>query len=72
MPATRRVRVWFGTNVVCDYRDEKPRADAYAEAMRLRFRGLRVTIDDAEDTNAPDEKATRLPGDHRMWELTVR
>lgn len=43
-PAPRhRVRVWYGGTPICDLTQDKPLADRYAEAMRRRFRSLRVT-----------------------------
>lgn len=43
---TRRVRVWFGEHVVCDYRADPVAAERYAAAMARRFAGLRITVDD--------------------------
>jgi hypothetical protein len=38
-----RVRVWFGQNVIADYRACRELAEPYARAMSRRFAGLRVT-----------------------------
>jgi hypothetical protein len=41
-----RVRVWFGDYPIADYSADRSVAEHYAEAMRRRFYGLRVTVDD--------------------------
>lgn len=39
------VRVWFGDHKIAEYAAEPVTAQRYAEAMKRRFAGLRVTID---------------------------
>lgn len=39
----RRVRVWFGSHVICDYYATPELAQRYAQAMQRRFAGLRIT-----------------------------
>lgn len=39
-----RVRVWFGSQVICSHDAEAQRARAYADAMSRRYAGLRVTV----------------------------
>jgi hypothetical protein len=41
----KHVRVWFGEHVIADYSGEPALVVRYANAMRRRFAGLRVTID---------------------------
>lgn len=41
----RRVRVWFGRQVICTHDAEPAKARAFADAMTRRYAGLRVTID---------------------------
>ncbi|MDN5854990.1 MAG: hypothetical protein L0K86_19490 [Actinomycetia bacterium] len=61
------IRVWFGEHVLADYAAEPAVADRYAEAMRQRFMGLRVTSDPL-----PDDQATKEPlPTKQMWELTA-
>jgi hypothetical protein len=66
--ADRLVQVWFGTHVVCEYRADLATASQYADAMRRRFAGLRVTIEPNPDRLTEDAVAP-LPGE-RLWELT--
>ena len=61
------IRVWFGEHVLADYSAEPAVADRYAEAMRQRFMGLRVTSDPLPADGAAKEP---LPT-KRMWELTA-
>ena len=61
----RRVRVWFGTEVICTHVADPMEAERYAALMRQRFAGLTVTVDDAPtvgDTSLPHEL---------LWERTV-
>lgn len=70
-PATdhQRVRVWFGHQVIADYRATCDLAQRYAAAMRRRFAGLRITIDPvASDPDRPD---TPLP-DERWWDMVPK
>jgi hypothetical protein len=60
-----RVQVWFGAHVVADYVADSPAVERYAEAMRQRFAGLRVTCERAESPGA----SKPLPSE-RLWELT--
>lgn len=43
--------MWFGRHVIADYSADPTLADRYADAMRSRFTGLRITIDDALASN---------------------
>lgn len=63
---SRRVRVWFGSHVIVDYRAEGALAERYAAAMGRRFSGLRITNDPVP---VPDPGAPPLPAE-RLWELT--
>jgi len=63
--SSERVRVWFGTHVVADYVADPQSAERYAEAMRQRFAGLRVTCDRAVSSTV---MARPLPSE-RLWEL---
>ena len=61
----RRVRVWFGAEVICTHVADPLEAERYAALMRQRFAGLTVTVDDAPavgDSNLPHEL---------LWERTV-
>lgn len=62
----RWVRVWFGSHVVNEYGASQAQAEEYAEAMRRRFRGLRVTVDPPPP--AVPRVLESLPG-RRLWEL---
>ncbi len=65
----RRVRVWFGSHVIADYRADADLAERYVAAMARRFVGLRITCDPVPD---PDHAPARpLPGE-RLWDLTPR
>lgn len=48
----RLVRVWFGTQPICEYLGEPAAAERYERAMRRRYRGLRVTNEAAPSTPA--------------------
>lgn len=61
------VRVWFGEHVLADYAAEPAVADRYAEAMRQRFMGLRVTSDPLPEHGA---RTGALPNE-RVWEMTA-
>lgn len=61
------VRVWFGKHVLANYAAEPAVADRYAEAMRQRFMGLRVTSDPLPREPVATEP---LPSE-RMWEMTA-
>jgi len=61
----RRVRVWFGNEVICSHEADPQQAQKYAKLMSQRFAGLRVTIDDKPGAN--DRK---LPNE-LLWESTV-
>lgn len=63
--SSERVRVWFGAHVLADYVADPQTADRYAEAMRQRFAGLRVTCERDVSSTAP---AKPLPSE-RLWEL---
>lgn len=63
------VRVWFGHHVVCQYTAAPTQAERYAEAMRQRFVGLRVTVDKSLVV-AGTHSLADLPRDERLWELT--
>jgi hypothetical protein len=61
----RRVRVWFGNEVICTHVAEPTEAERYAALMGQRFAGLTVTVDDTPaiaDTSLPHEL---------LWERTV-
>ena len=62
----RRVRVWFGSEVICSHVAAPEEAERYARLMAQRFAGLAVTID-----NQPDQKDRCLPHE-LLWEQTVR
>lgn len=62
------VQVWFGNHVVCEYRADSAAAARYADAMRRRFAGLRVTIEPNPD-RLNIGAVPPLPGE-RLWELT--
>lgn len=62
----RRVRVWFGSEVICSHAADPGEAERYARLMAQRFAGLTVTIDDQ-----PGEKDLGLPHE-LLWEQTVR
>lgn len=64
---TRRVRVWFGPNLIGEYAATAQRARAYAEAMPYRYHGLRITITDLET----ERRLEPLPTE-RLWPLTVQ
>lgn len=66
--ADRLVQVWFGTHAVCEYRADSATAGQYADAMRRRFAGLRVTVEPNPD-RLTDAAVPPLPGE-RLWELT--
>lgn len=62
----RRVRVWFGSEVICSHAAEPDEAERYARLMARRFAGLNVTVDDQ-----PGETDQGLPHE-LLWERTVR
>lgn len=62
----RRVRVWFGSEVICSHAADPGEAERYAKLMAQRFAGLTVTIDDQ-----PGAKDQGLPHE-LLWEQTVR
>lgn len=64
----RRVRVWFGREVICSHAAEPERARRYAVLMRQRFAGLRVTIDDEPYDG---DRSRGLPSEP-LWPLTVK
>jgi len=67
----QRVRVWFGNHVIADYIADPALAARYAQTMRKRFAGLKVTSDPvpiAAPTVVPDNDRP-LPSE-RLWELT--
>jgi hypothetical protein len=62
----RRIRVWFGNEVICTHVADPEDAARYATLMQKRFAGLAVTVDDApEVSDAPLPHAL-------LWEQTVR
>lgn len=63
----RRIRVWFGEHVLCEYEAAPERTERYATLTRQRFAGLKVTVDDR-----PIEDAFQLPEEERLWQLTVK
>lgn len=62
----RRIRVWFGSEVICSHVAEPDEADRYARLMARRYSGLTVTIDDQ-----PGKHDRSLPHE-LLWEQTVR
>jgi len=68
---THRVRVWFGQHLIADHLADHEQASLYAQAMRRRFAGLRVTVDPLDDGRilVPDRGPTPLPS-QRLWDLT--
>lgn len=65
-PSRRRVRVWFGNEVICTHVADAGEAERYADLMAQRFAGLAITVDDAPSMNDP-----ALPHE-LLWEQTVR
>ena len=65
----RRVRVWFGSHVIADYRADAELAERYVAAMAWRFAGLRITNEPVPEPD--DEPGRALPGE-RLWDLTPR
>lgn len=65
LDARRRVRVWFGSEVICSHEADPQQAQRYAKLMSRRFAGLRVTID--ANPSANDRK---LPNE-LLWDSTV-
>lgn len=47
------VRVWFGAHVLAEYVADPQTAERYAEAMRRRYAGLRVTCEHADSPGTP-------------------
>lgn len=64
----QRVRVWFGSEVICSHAAEAERAKRYAVLMRQRFAGLRVTVDDEPE----DGGRSRVLPTEPLWPLTVK
>jgi hypothetical protein len=62
----RRVRVWFGTEVICSHVADTTEAERYAALMARRFAGLTITVDDAPAMSDP-----ALPHE-LLWEQTVQ
>lgn len=62
----RRVRVWFGTEVICSHVADSAAAERYADLMQRRFAGLTITVDDDPGVADPD-----LPHE-LLWEQTVK
>jgi hypothetical protein len=63
--APQRVRVWFGSEVICSHEADPYQARRYATLMSRRFAGLRVTIDDR-----PTDRDRALPNP-LLWDSTV-
>ena len=61
----RRVRVWFGNEVICSHVADPGEAERYAALMGKRFAGLMITVDDAPEGSDPT-----LPHE-LLWERTV-
>lgn len=61
------VRVWFGSVPISEHAAHRTEAASYADAMRVRFRGLRVTTEE-HGTERPT--LTVLP-ERRLWNMTV-
>lgn len=61
----RRVRVWFGNEVICTHVADSLEAERYAALMGQRFAGLTVTVDEA-----PTVSGISLPHE-LLWERTV-
>ena len=70
-----RVRVWFGSHVIADYRADAGLADRYAAAMGRRFAGLRITYEpiepDAWQPAVPGAPLPDLPSNQLLWSLTA-
>src|SRR5690606_27024487 len=62
----RRVRVWFGNEVICSHVAEAEQAERYARLMAQRYAGLTIMIE-----NALDETDPQLPHE-LLWEQTVK
>ncbi|HZO64078.1 MAG: hypothetical protein ACRDP9_26175 [Kribbellaceae bacterium] len=62
----RRVRVWFGSHVIADYRADADLAERYVAAMARRFTGLRITSDPVPDPDLAEPRP--LPGE-RLWDV---
>jgi len=61
---SERVRVWFGEHLVAEYLADPQSAARYAEAMRQRYAGLRVTCEGTR----PPVTGKSLPNE-RLWGL---
>lgn len=55
-----RVRIWFGQHLVAEYAASPTAANGYSAAMRERFSGLTVTVDDDLDGAERQMPAERL------------
>jgi hypothetical protein len=62
----RRIRVWFGSEVICSHAARPDEAERYARLMARRFAGLTATID-----GEPGETDAELPHE-LLWEWTVK
>lgn len=62
----RRIRVWFGNEVICSHVADPLEAQRYATLMAQRFAGLTITVDDA-----PVTSESPLPHE-LLWEQTVQ
>jgi hypothetical protein len=65
-PSRRRVRVWFGNEVICTHVADPREAERYRALMAQRFAGLAITVDDAPGMSDPV-----LPHE-LLWEQTVK
>ncbi|MGL5810669.1 MAG: hypothetical protein ACRCYQ_12050 [Nocardioides sp.] len=65
----RRVRVWFGSHVIAEYKAVPQLAARYEDAMRRRFAGLRVTSEELAGDHQAGDAIRPLPSE-RLWELT--
>lgn len=64
---TRRVRLWFGPNLIGEFAASAQRARAFADAMPYRYHGVRVTITELDTERTLDALPTE-----RLWSLTVQ
>lgn len=63
IPVRRRVRVWFGEHVIAEYAADVRLVERYADAVRQRFTGLKITVDDQ-----PNGSERPIPCE-RLWDV---
>lgn len=65
---SRRIRLWFGPNLIADYCADATTAARYQAAIELRFPGLDTTNDPCEPSRRASHPAP-LPSE-QLWFLT--